>query len=1059
MSAPYLELATSISSSGHTDGLGRRELCFDRETGAMLERLHVRPELAAFEAAIRERVARLAALEDPRFARTCSAERTRPSGELTVVSEFVCGIRLADLLETAREETLVPGVDVALGYLAEALSAVGALHLTVGFPHGLIAPDRTMFTADGRLVFLDLAYAAVVDRLGLSRRRLWTEFGIAAAPSTGAARLDAAGDLSQAALSAVMLILGRRLENADYPDNIPALLMEVVEVAQIRGSAAFAAGLQRLLQRLLPLPGRRPYSTADEALTDLRQLLRREIGVDVCQQALVEFIRQLNPPQSGPSPLDFPSEDDENPTHLHGQDESESESVIEFDLDLDEHIEPGLAEAPDIERGDEVYELGSYDLKEDLDEFATTGYPVDAPLRSDATEPPASEEPADVPDMVAEPELLAGPHLTGSETTIEPDADPQDSLKQDPEQEPTAEDLSSVASTPSDPPSIEPLQPIASSDVADHTSSEAVAELSKRSDDEADVSSSVGAAVPTPDESAIAIAAPAEELPAIDLAPSADTPDPTEPSSSATETHVAVAEMAPDPTAAPVDQTRVEPIEEPTPETVVDAASPAHTDVLPLAEPSSKGGGHRRKQQQQQKSARARKDKLRSTTTPKPDVVVVPSPPADPPVAAQAAASSKSGWLIPADKPSKFETGAPEFMPAPPVPFSSTPQPIVSYQQPVAPVAPASMLPAAPVFPTLPAHGAPPRFATFGIARTPAAPAPVAAHPVAAAPVTLKPVERLSTVKIKAEPPAGYRPATKTRRVGRNVGQSLEPAASMPELFRGPTFPEPAPSRGFPWKLAVAAVVLVAAAIVVGRSYLPGGVLGKAPVEETPATLPPAEPEETKGGPAPKDAGQIIVKTEPAGAKVLIDGKPAGESPVTLNAIPAGRHVLTFVSSSGSVKRTVRVVAGKSVSLDVPIFSGWVSVLAPFVVDVAEDGKSLGTTEMGRIMLAPGRHHLLLTNSDLGYSVEKDIEITAGEVGSVRIDPRGQANFNAIPWAEVWSDGRKIGDTPIANHTLPLGSQEFVFRHPQFGERKVTATIRAGQPAAIAVDFTKPHQP
>jgi hypothetical protein len=190
----------------------------------------------------------------------------------------------------------------------------------------------------------------------------------------------------------------------------------------------------------------------------------------------------------------------------------------------------------------------------------------------------------------------------------------------------------------------------------------------------------------------------------------------------------------------------------------------------------------------------------------------------------------------------------------------------------------------------------------------------------------------------------------------------------------------------------------------------------------------------------------------------MLDGKPAGETPVTLNAT-AGRHVLTFLSSSGSVKRTVRVVAGKSVSLEVPIFSGWVSILAPFVVDVQEEGNSLGTTEQGRIMLAPGHHRLALTNGGLGYHAEEEVEVKAGEVSTVRVNPSGVMNFNAIPWAEVWSDGSKIGDTPIANHPLPLGSHEFVFKHPQFGERKVTATIRAGQPGAVAVDFTKPQQP
>ena len=84
------------------------------------------------------------------------------------------------------------------------------------------------------------------------------------------------------------------------------------------------------------------------------------------------------------------------------------------------------------------------------------------------------------------------------------------------------------------------------------------------------------------------------------------------------------------------------------------------------------------------------------------------------------------------------------------------------------------------------------------------------------------------------------------------------------------------------------------------------------------------------------------------------------------------------------------------------------------------------------------------------------MEISPGGVSSIRLDPKGSANLNAIPWAEVWTGGHKIGDTPIANLQLPLGSQEFIFKHPQFGERRVTTVVRANQPAAIAVDFTKP---
>ena len=75
MSEPATILPVSVSASGYEDGLGRRTLEFDRETGVMLERLHLRPELGAFEAFLRERVARAVSFDDERFARVRGIDR------------------------------------------------------------------------------------------------------------------------------------------------------------------------------------------------------------------------------------------------------------------------------------------------------------------------------------------------------------------------------------------------------------------------------------------------------------------------------------------------------------------------------------------------------------------------------------------------------------------------------------------------------------------------------------------------------------------------------------------------------------------------------------------------------------------------------------------------------------------------------------------------------------------------------------------------------------------------------------------------------------------------
>jgi hypothetical protein len=266
-------------------------------------------------------------------------------------------------------------------------------------------------------------------------------------------------------------------------------------------------------------------------------------------------------------------------------------------------------------------------------------------------------------------------------------------------------------------------------------------------------------------------------------------------------------------------------------------------------------------------------------------------------------------------------------------------------------------------------------------------------------------------------------------------------------------------TANFPWKLVAALVVIVVGAVIGGRVYLPAKGIGPEDRETPPAVTVPAAAAPSVPAPVAStgaNTGRLEVETQPAGAHVLLDGKPAGDSPLVLDAIAVGRHTITLISSAGSIKRTVRVEAGRTAKVDVPIFSGWVGIFAPFVVQVSEGGKSIGTTEESRLMLAPGHHELTLTNADLGFKGTRTVDIEPGEVRSLTLDPRGAVNLNASPWAEVWVDGRKIGDTPIANIQLPLGIREVTFRHPQLGERRVSVTVRGDSPAAVSIDMTKP---
>jgi serine/threonine protein kinase len=136
--------------------------------------------------------------------------------------------------------------------------------------------------------------------------------------------------------------------------------------------------------------------------------------------------------------------------------------------------------------------------------------------------------------------------------------------------------------------------------------------------------------------------------------------------------------------------------------------------------------------------------------------------------------------------------------------------------------------------------------------------------------------------------------------------------------------------------------------------------------------------------------------------------------------------------------------------------SGWITVTAPVEVEIRERGSVLGTSHSDRIMVSAGRHQLDIVNDTLGYTATAVVQVAPGKVAPVRIEwPKGTAAVNAEPWAEVWIDGEKVGDTPIGNLSLPIGPHEILFRHPELGEQRQAVSISLKSPARVSVDMRK----
>ena len=212
--------------------------------------------------------------------------------------------------------------------------------------------------------------------------------------------------------------------------------------------------------------------------------------------------------------------------------------------------------------------------------------------------------------------------------------------------------------------------------------------------------------------------------------------------------------------------------------------------------------------------------------------------------------------------------------------------------------------------------------------------------------------------------------------------------------------------------------------------------------------------------PSTVGTGQVEVTSDPAGARITIDGTRRGVTPLTL-PLPPGQHTVLVSDGTTNVSRTVNVVTGATATVMAALapagtLAGWLTITTPFELQILEGGNLLGTTSTPRLMLTAGHHDLVLRNATVGFEMKLPAEIQTGKTLTAPVVvPNGSLSVNALPWATVLLDGKEIGTTPIANLDVPLGTHELTFRHPQLGERKQAVIVTAKAPVRVVQDLRK----
>ncbi|MDH3199732.1 MAG: PEGA domain-containing protein [Myxococcales bacterium] len=219
----------------------------------------------------------------------------------------------------------------------------------------------------------------------------------------------------------------------------------------------------------------------------------------------------------------------------------------------------------------------------------------------------------------------------------------------------------------------------------------------------------------------------------------------------------------------------------------------------------------------------------------------------------------------------------------------------------------------------------------------------------------------------------------------------------------------------------------------------------------------------------PKEAktGSLLVTADVTGLPVFIDGQQRGATPLVVDGLAVGEHLVEIRSPGDGYKpfaETVTITANQRVTLDASIRIapdlGSLRVITnvPGAI-ISLDGADIGVSPAAKGGLLPGEHVVIARAP--GYEpVEQTVTVVAGRerVASIRLTTASadvariliRAN---VPDASITIDGEDYGAPPVTIEPAERGTHTVVVRAPGYREVRRTCSVGQGRNCEIYAEL------
>jgi hypothetical protein len=220
--------------------------------------------------------------------------------------------------------------------------------------------------------------------------------------------------------------------------------------------------------------------------------------------------------------------------------------------------------------------------------------------------------------------------------------------------------------------------------------------------------------------------------------------------------------------------------------------------------------------------------------------------------------------------------------------------------------------------------------------------------------------------------------------------------------------------------------------------------------------------------PQPEPTGSLAVSTEPAGATVVVDGEPRGQTPITVDALSPGEHRLE-VSLDGydPADRITTVVGGERADVAIALTPGTprpgriIATASREDAFLIVDGLSRGRVPITLEQIAPGTHAIRVVAQGatpfemectirFGETCTVDAPLVAAPV-AVSIRAHHGARFVDGATLRVDGEARELpfeGELPPGEHLVELSAEGY----EPFS--RTIALSTGDEPASLDVELT-----